>query len=66
MGIGSVWLGIYPREERMSKISDFLNLPRHIIPFSAIAAGYSEETPEHPDRFIESRIHYGEFGKEQD
>lgn len=56
-GIGSVWLGIYPREERMSGIIQLLNLPEHIVPFSLISLGYPAENPVQPDRYDVSRIH---------
>jgi nitroreductase len=57
MELGSVWLGVYPREERMLAIRQLFNLPNHIHPFSIIAIGYSNEQKAHPERFIESRVH---------
>lgn len=62
LGLGGVWLGVYPREERMQVIGDFLQLPSHIMPFSMIALGIPESIPPVPDRFRPDRIHYGKFG----
>lgn len=57
-GIGSCWLGVYPREERMKKIGDYLNLPEHIMPVSLIALGYPDEQKETPQRYKPEKIHY--------
>jgi len=47
LGLGAVWLGIAPVEVRMSKVSEILNLPEHIVPFAIILIGYAkgEEEP---------------------
>jgi nitroreductase len=57
LGIGSVWLGVYPRTDRIEGITGLLKLPSNIIPVSIIALGYPGEEKETPDRFIEERIH---------
>lgn len=58
LGLGAVWLGIYPREERINGLSKLLNLPSNIVPFAVVAIGYPAKIPEQPDRFEENRIHY--------
>jgi nitroreductase len=57
-GIGSVWLGVYPREERVKGISALFELPEHILPVSLIALGYPNEKPKLPDRFVPDKVHY--------
>lgn len=42
-GLGSCWIGIYPRNKRIEKLRDILNIPNNIIQFSLIALGYSNE-----------------------
>lgn len=61
LDLGSVWLGVYPREERMKDISDYFSLPKHVFPFSMIAIGYPAERPIATDRFKEERIHYNSW-----
>ena len=56
-GLGTVWLGVYPRQERMDGVSALLNLPSDILPVSIVAVGYSDELVEHPERFLKDRIH---------
>lgn len=56
LGLGSVWLGVFPREERMSGMRELFNIPEHFIPFSLIVIGYPEETKEPSDRYDEAKI----------
>ncbi len=57
-GLGAVWCGTYPREERMGPIAEVLGLPEHIIPFSVIPIGYPGERPAPADRYDAGRIHH--------
>jgi nitroreductase len=58
LGLGSVWLGVYPREPRILAMKELFNLPEHILPISLIVIGYSDEEKTRPDRVIAERIHY--------
>ncbi len=57
-GLGAVWLGIYPREERVKGMRKLLNIPEQVIPFSLISIGYPAEQKPPSNRYDESRIHY--------
>jgi nitroreductase len=57
LGLGGVWLGVYPRKERMEPIVKLFNLPPNIIPVSLIALGCPNEKIPRPERFKEERIH---------
>lgn len=54
--LGAVWLGVYPREERMKGIIELFNLPENILPVSLISIGYPAEEKEMPDRYKADRI----------
>jgi len=56
LGLGSVWLGVYPRQERMKEISEFLQLPEHLIPVSLISLGFPAEQRPFPERFELEKI----------
>jgi nitroreductase len=58
LGLGGVWLGVYPREERMEAVAKVFELPLHIHPFAVISLGYPAELKTLPDRFKQERIHY--------
>ena len=60
-GLGTVWLGVYPREERMKEISKFLQLPENIIPVSLISVGVPDETKSQPERFLKDRLHFEQW-----
>ena len=60
-GLGSVWLGMYPRNERMEKVGALLELPDHILPVALVSIGYPDEVKEAPDRFREERVHWNKF-----
>jgi nitroreductase len=62
-GLGGVWLGWYPDEERVKALSGYLGLPSHIVPFSVVALGYPAKSLPAGDRFDPSRVHYGAYGK---
>ena len=57
MGLGAVWLGIYPRPERVSALDELLGLPPHVHAFSIISVGYPDQQIPQPERFRPERIH---------
>lgn len=57
LGIGSCWLGVYPRAERMEPLKKLFKLPEHIVPMMLIALGYPNESPKTPERFKHDKIH---------
>lgn len=57
LGIGSVWLGVYPNEERMDGLARILGLPESVKPLNIIALGYPAENKEEVDRFDPAKIH---------
>ncbi|WP_295159915.1 nitroreductase family protein [uncultured Brachyspira sp.] len=59
--LGSVWLGVAPREERMNEIINLFKLPENIKPFGIAAVGYPDEDPEMPNRFEPNKIHYEKY-----
>lgn len=56
-GLGAVWLGIYPLEERIEGMRKLTNLPNHIAPLALIALGYPAEKIPREDRYQPQRIH---------
>ena len=59
-GLGGVWLGIAPQEERMKAVEEILNIPDTMRAFAIFPYGYPAEERTQQDRFDESRIHYAE------
>ena len=61
IGLGAVWLGVYPRSERQDGIREIFELPGHIHPFSLVSVGVPAEEKEIPDRFKEDRIKWNKW-----
>ena len=59
-GLGGVWLGIAPLENRMKSVEEILNIPDTMRAFAIFPYGYPAEERRQQDRFDESRIHYVE------
>lgn len=57
LGLGAVWIGVYPRDERVLALRERLSLPETVIPLCAIAIGWPAERPAPVDRFRPDRIH---------
>ncbi len=58
LGLGGVWLGIAPIEERMKDVEKILGLPKELRAFSLFALGYPAQSRPQEDRFDTARIHY--------
>ena len=57
-GLGGVWLGIAPVEERMRAVEDIVGIPEGLRAFAVFPLGYPAEERKQQDRFDENRIHY--------
>ena len=60
-GLGAVWLGLYPMQERVVGVKRLLGLPEYITPLALVPLGYPAEHKHAADRFDEARIRYNEW-----
>lgn len=61
LGLGAVWSGIYPLEDRVSGFRALLGMPDKITPLSIVILGYPEEIPKPATRFKQERIRYNKW-----
>ena len=63
LGLGAVWLGTYPQEERVMGQVELFDLPDNIVPHSILAFGYPAEGTEFPERdlYEEEKVHYNTY-----
>ena len=61
LGLGAVWTGCYPIEERVANVSQILCLPENIIPLSVIVMGYPNEAPAPKDKWKPENVSYNQF-----
>ena len=60
-GLGAVWLGFHPIEDRTLKLKEYLNIPDYCIPFSVICVGWPERDGEVKIRYDKSKVHFDRF-----
>ena len=56
LGLGSCWIGIHPRPERIKPLQHYFKLPGNIIPVAGIALGYPAQKPEKRTRYNKKYI----------
>jgi len=57
LGLGTVWTGVCPIEERMQKVKEILRLPEGMAPHSIIPLGWPAQEFTYQDRFKPERVH---------
>lgn len=58
LGLGGVWLGIAPIEERMRVVEEIVSIPAGQRAFAVFALGYPAESRKQQERFDPDRIHF--------
>lgn len=60
MGLGAVWLGVYPEQDRVDAVAQCLGNPEGVVPFALVALGHPAEEvpPRSAKRFDPERIHW--------
>lgn len=61
LGLGAVWTGVYPMQDRVNDLSEILELPKNIIPFSVIIIGYPTGIDKPKNKYNKSYIHVDKF-----
>jgi nitroreductase len=57
LGLGAVWLGVYPRDDRVTAVRQILALPDHITPLNLISIGHPGEQKRPRTQYDETRVH---------
>lgn len=58
LGLGAVWLGVHPGEERVNPIRRILKIPKTIVPLNLISIGHPAEEKEPRTQYDELRVHH--------
>ena len=51
LGLGAVWLGVHPLEERVTALRALLGIPEAVVPFAIVPLGWPVERKEPSDRY---------------
>lgn len=62
LGLGSLWLGVHPKPERIACLKEVCRLPEGIEPLGIVALG--EPTKDRPaiDRYLEAQVFLDTYG----
>ncbi len=63
VGLGAVWTGFFPMEDRVQGMRRLLGLPEHVIPLALVPLGYPDQPSGRQERFRKDRIHRNCWGK---
>jgi nitroreductase len=56
LGLGAVWTGVHPQQEKVKAFSRMMGTPAHVIPHSFVVLGYPAEHPAPEDRYRPERV----------
>ena len=65
IGLGAVWTGLYPDENRAGVVAKVLKLPKTYIPLCTIVIGHPAEQPTPKDKWKPENVSYNEFGDKE-
>ena len=57
LGLGAVWVGLYPIEDRVVAMRTLLGLPDRVVPLALVPLGYPAQPIPPENRFNAARIH---------
>lgn len=61
LGLGGVWCGVYPDEDRIEIVKSILDLPSNLTPLNILSFGYPNATVSPKDKWEPSNIHYNSY-----
>ena len=61
LGLGAVWTGIYPGEDRIKTVKERFALPDNVVPLCVILVGYPDGTDQPKDKWKPERIHWNKY-----
>ena len=65
-GLGAVWTGIYPMEDRVEGFRKAFGLPEHVIPLALVPIGYPAQQPGPQDRYRKEKVYHNMYGQSKE
>ena len=63
LGLGGVWTGLYPNEDRAKAVRDVVKAPENIVPLCVIVIGHPADNPTPKDKWKPENVSYNKFGE---
>ena len=61
LGLGTVWIGVYPLPSVIKPVSEVLNLPEPVVPLCVVYVGYPAEDKPPRTQYDEHRVHWQQY-----
>ncbi len=58
LGLGAVWLGVHPRDERVNPVRELLGIPAPVTPLNLVAIGHPAENKAARTQYDAARVHH--------
>ncbi len=58
LGLGAVWTGVYPIDDRVAAVRQLLGMPEGFAPLAVIPIGAPAENPVPKDKWNADKVHY--------
>lgn len=62
LNIGSLWLGVHPKKERITFVRELCDLPEHVEPFAMLVLGIPERDKEPINRYLDDHVFFDKYG----
>lgn len=63
MGLGSVWIGVYPIESFIEPVRKALDIPEYVVPLGIAYIGYAAEEKESRTQYNEKRVYFEKYDR---
>ena len=57
LGLGAVWLGVHPREQRVRDVRKLLGIPTKVVPLCIVSVGYPAKKVKPARRYSQRKVH---------
>ena len=61
LGLGAVWLGVSPLQERVTGLQKLLDIPDEVKPITLVSVGHPAEERAAPDRYEADKVFFGRW-----
>ncbi|MGK0468344.1 nitroreductase family protein [Clostridium sp.] len=61
IGLGSVWIGVYPMQSYIESVRKALNIPEYVVPLGIAYIGYADEEKQSRTQYNEKRIYWEKY-----
>jgi nitroreductase len=58
LGLGAVWIGVYPYPSKIKPLAEALGIPEHVVPLSMVLVGHPAETKEPRTQYDEHKVYW--------